>query len=205
MSTTNKIIAALLVLTAFISGTVFMYQGLRIARTQPAFATIWPAPRPLPEFSLKDHSGHEFTTDSLRGHWSLLFFGFTHCPDICPATLQQLAIANSRLKESGKETPDIILVSVDPERDTPEAMGQYVSHFGSEIRGVTGEISELTKLTSAGGIFFAKSELPEGGYSVDHSAAVLLINDDGAIHASFSGPHDIDNFVSDVPVLMGSR
>jgi protein SCO1/2 len=205
MSTTQKILAALLVLTALVGGTVFMYQGLQSARMQPAVATIWPTPKPLPEFSLLDHSGNEFTTENLRGQWSLVFFGFTHCPDICPATLQQLAIARSRLKESGKATPNIILVSVDPERDTPDVIGDYVSHFGSEVIGVTGDISELTKLTSAGGIFFAKSELPDGSYSVDHSAAILLINDDGAIYASFSAPHNVDSFVNDVPILMGSR
>ena len=110
MSTTQKILAALLVLTALVGGTVFMYQGLQSARMQPAVATIWPTPKPLPEFSLLDHSGNEFTTENLQGQWSLVFFGFTHCPDICPATLQQLAIARSRLKESGKATPNIILV-----------------------------------------------------------------------------------------------
>lgn len=205
MNATSKILAGILVLTAFVGGIAFMYQGLQGARMQPSFATVWPTPRPLPEFSLKDDSGAEFNRASLEGRWSLLFFGFTHCPDICPVTLQQLAIANTRLKESGKTTPNIFLVSVDPERDTPEVIAQYVSHFGSEIHGVTGDIAELTKLTSTGGIFFEKSPLRDQEYSVDHSAAVLVINDDGAIHASFGAPHDVDNLVHDLPILMGSR
>jgi protein SCO1/2 len=205
MSTTRKLLAMMFMLMAFAGGAVFMYQTIQGGRTQPAFATVWPGSKPLPEFSLMDHSGNAFTRTSLQGKWSLMFFGFTHCPDICPATLQQLAIANTRLMESGMNVPDIILVSVDPERDSPEVIAAYVGHFGGDIHGVTGDMPELRKLTSAAGIYFEKSELPAGGYSVDHSAVVLVINENGAIHASFSAPHTIDAFVNDVPVLMGSR
>lgn len=193
------------VLLAFAAGSVIMYRAFQGGSAQPAFATVWPGSKPLPEFTLTDQSGNMFTRASLKGKWSLLFFGFTRCPDICPATLQQLAIANSRLAESGIEVPDIVLVSVDPERDSPDAMATYVSHFGGDIHGVTGDIAELRKLTSAAGIFFEKSELPGGGYSVDHSAVVLVINENAAIHASFSAPHTIDSFVNDVPVLMRSN
>ena len=205
MNATRTLLAVILAALAIAAGIVFVYQTIHIARMQPSFATVWPTPKPLPEFSLIDDSGNAFTKSNLEGQWSLLFFGFTHCPDICPATLQQLAIAANRLQESGKATPNIILASVDPERDTPDVLATYVSHFGREIRGITGNISEVSKLTSSAGIFFEKTTLPNGDYSVDHSAAVLMINDDGAIHASFGAPHDIDYFVNDVPILMGSN
>lgn len=205
MSTTRRLLSVFFVLLAFAGGIAFMYQAMQGSRAVPEFATIWPAPKSLPEFSLNDQFGNTFTRSSLEGKWSLLFFGFTHCPDICPATLQQLAIANNRLLESGAEIPDIILVSVDPERDSPAAMAAYVSHFDGEIQGVTGEIAELRKLTSSAGIFFQKSALPDGNYSVDHSAAVLVINENAAIHASFGAPHSIDGFVNDLPILMGSN
>lgn len=205
MDSTSKNLAILLVIVAFIGGTFFMVQAIKNGRVQPAYATVWPSPMPLKTFSLVDHEGNEFTNARLRGKWSVIFFGFTHCPDICPATLQQLAIANKNLQESGVEVPDIILVSVDPERDTPDVLATYVGHFAGEILGVTGEMPELTQLTSSAGIFFEKSELPNGDYVVDHSAAVLVINKDAAIHASFSAPHSVDNFVHDFPVLTGSN
>lgn len=205
MSVIRKLTASIFVLLALAGGTFFMVQALQRGSVQPEFATVWPSPKPLPEFSLTDHSGQAFTKADLQGKWSLVFFGFTHCPDICPATLQQLSIANTRLKESSKDVPDIVLVSVDPDRDSPQVMAAYVSHFSGEIRGVSGDIIELRKLTSAAGIFFEKSDLPDGGYSVDHTAAVLVINEDAAIHASFGAPHDIDRFVNDMPILMGSN
>ncbi len=205
MSTTRKLLSVFFVLLAFTGGSIFMFQAFQGGRAQPAFATVWPSPKPLPEFRLIDQSGNAFTKSSLQGKWSLLFFGFTHCPDICPATLQQLAIANNGLLESGLDVPDIILVSVDPERDSPEIMATYVSHFGGEIHGATGDLVELQKLTSAAGVFFAKSALPGDDYSVDHSAVVLVIDEDAAIYASFSAPHNIDSFVKDIPILMGSN
>lgn len=204
MLATRNILAFALALLAFAGLVVFGYMSIQGGRAQPAFATIWPAPKSLGEFSLVDQSGTEFTRSRLKGQWSLLFFGFTHCPDICPATLQQLAIANKRLAESGHEIPDLIFVSVDPERDSPDALADYVGNFSGKIYGVTGEIGELRKLTSAAGIFFEKSALPDGGYSVDHSAAVLVIDESGAIHASFGAPHDVNSFINDLPILMGT-
>jgi protein SCO1/2 len=205
MSVIRKLTASIFVLLALAGGTFFMVQAVQRGSVQPEFATVWPSPKPLPEFSLTDHSGQAFTKADLQGKWSLVFFGFTHCPDICPATLQQLSIANTRLTESSNDVPDIVLISVDPDRDSPQVMAAYVSHFSGEIRGVSGDIIELRKLTSAAGVFFEKSELPDGGYSVDHATAVLVINEDAAIHASFSAPHDIDSFVNDMPILMGSN
>jgi protein SCO1/2 len=205
MNSTSRILAIILMLAAFAGVITFMYLGPYGARTQPSFATVWPMPKPLPEFNLTDQSGKDFERNNLQGRWSLLFFGFTHCPDICPATLQQLAIANNKLQESGDAVPDVFLVSVDPERDTPDVLATYVSHFGGEIQGLTGNLLELQKLTSSAGIFFEKSALPDGGYSVDHSAAVLVINKRGEIYASFGAPHSIDKFVNDLPILMASN
>ncbi len=205
MNPTRNILAVLLVILAFTGGAFFMVQSMQSGRTQPAFATVWPSPKPLAEFNLVDHRGETFTKSEFEGRWSLVFFGFTHCPDICPATLQQLAIANNKMTENGIDVPDIFLVSVDPERDSPDTMADYVGHFGGEINGITGDLDEIMKLTSSAGVYFAKSELPDDDYTVDHSVVVLVIDDTAAIHASFSGPHNIDNFVNDMPILMGSN
>jgi len=171
----------------------------------PEHATLLPEPRPLPAFMLVDQDGAVFDNSRLAGSWHLVFFGFTHCPDICPATLQQLAIAREQVLERGAAFPEIVLVSVDPERDTPEVMAAYVGHFGSGITGLTGDLDEIRSLTSATGVYFAKAGNGDADYGVDHSAYVLVIDDGGNWHSLFRPPHTVDQFVADVPKLMASR
>jgi protein SCO1/2 len=208
MESRQKILFVTFVLTAFIGGSFFMYLALQRPGPAPAHATVLPEPMSLPEFSLVDQSGQEFNRDSFAGRWNLVFFGFTHCPDICPATLQQLALARAAIADEGNNggqaLPQIVLISVDPERDTPQAMREYISHFGTGISGVTGSIDELRKLTRATGIFFEKSAQGGENYGVDHSAVVLVIDPQAKFHALFSAPHSVDNFVSDIPLIIGS-
>lgn len=205
MHQVRKILVIGLVVTAFAGGTFFMTLAFQGPRGIPQYATLLPQADPLPQFSLVDHNGAPYTKESFRGKWSLIFFGFTHCPDICPATLQQLAIARSRVLADGEtEFPNIVLISVDPERDTPEMMAAYAGHFGPGVTGVTGSLDELRKLTSALGIFFEKSAEVEGSYSVDHAAVVLVINRSAEFHALFSAPHDVEHFVSDIPLITES-
>ena len=166
-------------------------------------ALVLPAPNALPEFELLDPLGNTVNRETFLDQWSLMFFGFTHCPDICPLTLQTLAAAQGELDAAGQQPlPQIVLISVDPERDTPQLMGQYVSHFGDGNLGVTGSLDELKKLTSALGIYFQKQSGDADSYAVDHSAAVLLINPNGEFHALFSGPHVAANYVHDLPIIM---
>jgi protein SCO1/2 len=204
MSPARKILTIALLFLVFSGASLILYFAILGSRPQVEFATVLPAPTPLPEFALTDHTGNAFTRDSLSGGWNILFFGFTRCPDICPATLQQLAIARKQLVEDGQAFPRIVLISVDPERDTPEAMASYVGNFGPGITGVTGDLDELMKLTKSMGIFFAKSGDLEENYSVDHSAAVLIINPNGEWHALFSAPHTIEHFVHDMPTITDS-
>ena len=166
-------------------------------------ATLLPAPAELAEFSLIDQHGNVFSRDSFKGEWNLLFFGFTHCPDICPLTLQVLAEARQKMQADGLDRlPRIVLISVDPERDSPEAMGHYVSHFGDGTFGVTGDLTELRKLTSKLGIYFEKSGIDGDNCSVDHSAVVIVIDPDGRFAALFGAPHHAENFAHDLPILM---
>jgi protein SCO1/2 len=176
------------------------------APAEPTAAFVLPAPTPLPEFSLIDQFGEAVTIDTFKGHWSLVFFGFTHCPDICPTTMQILALARSELSAAGQvPLPRIVLVSVDPERDDPELMGTYVDYFGEGNLGVTGSLDELKKLTTGLGIYFEKQAGNADDYAVDHSAAVLLINSDGQFHALFSAPHNTANYVNDIPLIVADR
>jgi protein SCO1/2 len=185
--------------------------GIFVAATlnvpaQVTKAFIIPAPDALPEFSLVDQSTAEVTADTFRGQWDLLFFGFTNCPDICPTTLQILANAKRELIDSGAESlPRIVLVSVDPTRDTPEVLGQYVEYFGEDNLAVTGDLAEIVKLTSALGIYFEKSSTEGENYTVNHSAAVLVINPQAEFSALFSAPHLVENYVHDLPIIMGKQ
>ena len=98
-----------------------------------------------------------------------------------------------------------MLVSVDPERDTPEAMARYIAYFGEDNLGLTGELDEIRKLTDALGIYFQKAGTDEGVYGVDHSTVVLVIDPDGRLRALFSTPHSVDNFVNDLPLIMATK
>lgn len=204
MSRKNVFIAAVAVF-AIATGTWLSYQ-LVSPPPVPQTATVLPVASELADFSLVDHDGAAVGRDVFKGHWNLVFFGFTHCPDICPLTMQVLASAKQRLAEEGHEPlPRIVLVSVDPERDTPEILSQYLAFFGNGNLGITGSLEELRKLTNGLGIYFEKSGIDEENYSVDHSAVVLVINPDGKFHALFGTPHAAANFVHDLPIIMAGR
>jgi protein SCO1/2 len=204
MNPARNLLPIVFLFIAFSGGAFLIYMGIYGKPAAPQQATVLPETRALPEFQLSDHNGEPFTRDSLLGNRSLVFFGFTNCPDICPATLQQLAIARQRLAADGQDFPRIILVSVDPERDSPEILAKYVSHFDAGVIGVTGSVDEITRLTKPLGIYFAKSGDLDGNYNVDHSAVILLLNAEGEWHAVFSAPHTIDSLVHDIPLLTGS-
>ncbi|MDX1508430.1 MAG: SCO family protein, partial [Woeseiaceae bacterium] len=149
-----------------------------------------------------DHDGNAIDASVFEGQWDLVFFGFTHCPDICPITLQVLADARRQLAANGQATlPRIVLVSVDPERDTPEILGNYIAAFGDGNLGITGDLQELRKLTGALGIFFQKAASDNDYYSVDHASVVIAIDPQGRYRAVFSSPHKASNFVHDFPLL----
>ena len=192
-------------LAAITAGAWFSFQ-LASPPPVPGTATLLPATAELPEFSLLDQNGQTIGRDVFEGQWDLLFFGFTQCPDICPLTLQVLADAQRQLADAGQDPlPRIVFVSVDPERDTPDVVGQYIGHFGDDSLGITGSLDELRKLTNDLGIFFEKSGSDEENYSVAHSAVVLLIDPDGRFHSLFGSPHKTENFVHDLQIIMGAR
>ena len=200
----RSILIAILLGAALAIGSFTVTKINQLTELRSAF--IIPEPIELPDFSLLDHTNKPVTTDTFRGQWDLIFFGFTNCPDICPTTLQTLASIKRELENIGSETtPRIVLVSVDPERDTPAVLGQYMDYFGQGNLAVTGKIDEIVKLTTALGIYFKKTVVDGDNYSVDHSAAVLLINPDGEFSALFSAPHLLADYVNDLPAIMGGR
>jgi protein SCO1/2 len=181
MSPRNIFVAAVAA-AAIVTGTWLSFK-VASPPAAPQVATVLPAGNELPEFSLLDQSGAAIGRDVFQGQWDLVFFGFTHCPDICPMTLQVLADARNQLAAASfSPLPRIVLVSVDPERDTPENLAKYVDYFGEGNLGITGDLEEIRKLTNGLGIWFEKSGDGED-YSVDHAAAVLVIDPKGQFRA----------------------
>jgi len=145
----------------------------------------------LRPFKLIDDNGQPFTNKNLKGHWSLIFFGFTNCPMICPTTLAQLNIAYKTLEKIGsKQLPKVVFISVDPERDTPKIIKAYLAKLNPAFIGVTGKKKSLEKLTQTLGIMFAKAmKSNEENYDINHSGTILVTNPDGNWIAVLSTPH----------------
>jgi len=149
--------------------------------------------RALPEFELRDHNNQSLTRSSLHGKWNLLFFGYTHCPDICPISLQNLSDMVAAI-----EDPDVVaalnvyFVSVDPERDHPEVLASYVGYFNPAFTGATAPMDQLKPLTRSLGIAHEIRNRVEGNpvYDVDHSAAIVLVNPKAEFAGLFGAPQD---------------
>lgn len=157
--------------------------------------TWFPQPRPIQDFTLTDESGQPFRLNDLKGHPTLVFFGFTHCPDVCPTTLAKLAQVAKSAAVPGLR---VLLVSVDPARDKPEQLLQYVRAFDPQFKGVTGEMAEIERMAREFGVAIARVDLGGGDYTVDHSAAVFLMDDQGRRVAVFTPPFEIQPFAADL-------
>ena len=152
-------------------------------------AIVLNTPRKFSDFDLIDHRGDAFTLERLKGQWSMIFFGFTNCPDICPTTLATLNETYNNLKDSEKENLQVIMVSLDPERDTVDKLDQYMPYFNTEFVGVTGNKHFIKRFTTE--INIAYNQVPLGGddYTVDHSSQIVLVNPNGHYHGFFKSPH----------------
>ena len=189
----NRRIVLIIVLVAALAGAATAWFAMPKRDSRPVLeqATWLDSARPLPELALTDGQGRDFRQDRLRGHWTLMFFGFTNCPDVCPTTLAALAAVRRQLADLPTgEMPAVVFVSVDPGRDTPEALGRYVAHFDPQFTGVTGTPAAIETLTRALGVaVFIGAAEDDGSYAVDHTAAIFLVDPDAALRAVFSGPH----------------
>jgi protein SCO1/2 len=156
-------------------------------------------PRELPVVELVDEHGAPFRPAEFSGRWSFLYFGYTYCPDVCPLTLVELAGLKQRLAAEARAEPvAFYLVSVDPQRDTPARLREYVAYFDSELRGLTGSAEALAALASATETLFDVPEDRSGdNYLVSHSSNVVLLDPDGRFHAVFTPPHDPATLAAD--------
>lgn len=201
MSNRRQILAiALLALTATGLG-VLASLWMRPAAGPPAplaAGTRLDPPRPLPAFTLTDQRGQPFGAERFRGHWSLVFFGFTSCPEVCPTTLALLADVRRQL---GAGAPDLVFVSVDPERDTPERLAAYLPGFDAGITGLTGNPDALATLAGSLGVLYRRLPGPDGEYMMDHSVAVQVVDPKGGVAAVFTPPFTTAGLVADLRIL----
>lgn len=172
-----------------------------------ASGTLLQSPRALPAFALLDENAQPFTNRNLEGRWTLVFPGFTYCPDVCPTTLGLLKNVESQLGDKAQNL-QVLLFSVDPERDTPDVLNRYVRYFSPRFKGATTAEPALKTLAQALGIAYVK--VPAGSsvdgaasYTMDHSAALVLINPRGEVAGYFTPPLQVDALVRDLGRLLG--
>lgn len=154
---------------------------------------VYDMPRRISNFTLTDQHGEAFTQDWLKGKWSLLFFGYTYCPDICPVTLATISQFEKLLQQEDPEVAahlQVAMVSVDPQRDTAEKLAQYMAYFGADYVGATGEYIDIFNLARQLNVAFGYQPQEDGTYLVNHSGEIILINPEGHFHGFFKLPHD---------------
>jgi protein SCO1 len=137
------------------------------------------------KFTLIDQSGKPITEAALQGHPSMVFFGFTDCADVCPTTLFEMKGWLDKLGDDGKNLQGYF-VTVDPERDTPEILGQYVSNVSDRVTGITGKLDDIAAMAKAWNVYFKKVPGTDGDYEMDHTAIVFLLNSKGQFHGTIA-------------------
>lgn len=195
----------LLLLTSVIAVGVSLWLSfvwfLQPTKQPPAISGIFfSEPRTLEDFTLLDHTGSAFRRDRLQGKWTFIYFGYTSCPDACPLTLVTLNQVQQRLAQEGFDNDNAyLLISVDPDRDTPERLGAYTTYFNPKFVGATGTPEELARLAQQCIVVYkrAPGQGGEANYLIDHSSNVVLIDPQARLHAIFRPPYTPEALVAD--------
>ena len=188
---------------------IFVFWGLLLAavfywmlpdKTVPPElqGVLRPEPKPLRTFELNDQYRQAFDLERLKGKWSFVFFGYTYCPDICPTTLSALTGVVKQLQTDpqGLTNIQVVFVSVDPRRDTPDILEAYLKYFNEAFQGVTGAQQDIDSLTRQFGAAYMKElETTPGQYLVSHTSSIFLVDPYGQLIAAFPPPHDANTIV----------
>ena len=176
---------------------------------QLAQATLLPDGfRSIPAIELRDHNNTGIDAGFFHNRWTLAFFGYTSCPDICPVSMSVLSEARKHIQAAGEPaTPQVVFVSVDPDRDLPDTLKAYVEFFDADAVGVTGDRDNIDRLTKALGIVYklADDATSNPAYLVDHSASFVLIDPTGSLTAILSAPHDAETIARDYLKIVKAR
>lgn len=207
----GRISGTTVILIAAVAAAIGMWAGSRWINPSASLsvlktAVMYPSPQTVGDFSLQQANGQPLTQADLRGRWTLSFFGFTHCPDVCPNTLAVFKQVWNELPAEGRAKKlRFNFISVDPERDTPDQLQRYVSYFNPEFVAATGSHDELSKLTRSLGLLYARADGAEANYNVDHSAAVVLVDPQGRRAGLFRPPFEAGAIKADLLTLIDSN
>ena len=208
MTKTQRNVFILVALLALIMGLIFnslmsrSSQGNNTALTEAGIILL-PQSRHLPAITLTNQDGQPVLINELKDKWSLLFFGYTYCPDICPTTLSQLRKIKSELPKAVQDQLQVVLVSVDPNRDAPQQLKKYLSYFDPQFVGLTpGSTEQLQTLANAVSIPFIPPDTSKPNYTVDHSGNLALIGPDGTQRGFIRAPLNNQKLVAQLPGLL---
>lgn len=163
----------------------------------------FPEPALLRDVKLIDHNNEPLTESHFQDKWTFIYVGYTFCPDYCPMTLTTLNQTHALLTEDNDTPPATLLVSVDPERDTPEHLKEYVKFFNDDFTGATGSPDEIRKFADqVSAVYALPDDRSDPNYLVDHSSTVILINPDAAVQAVFTPPQTADTLAKDFRLLV---
>ncbi len=207
--------STLLVICAAFAAALGLYSAQRFfapaAAPRPATPELkavrmFNEPRVLADYRLDSADGRGLTRESLAGHWTLVFLGFTHCPDVCPTTLAELSKAQKLWRDLPAATrPRLLFVSVDPERDTPKIVADYARYFDADTLTATAAAKPLADFAATMGLVYMKVPLPGGDYSMDHSATLVLLDPQGRQAGLVRPPLDGNAIGADLRKLAEAR
>lgn len=198
-----------LIAAAALAGALGLYLGQRhfvadgAGGPATASAIVYPQPRVLDDFLLERSDGRPLTLADWRGHWTLVFIGFTHCPDVCPQTLSLFRELEAGWPADAAPLPAMHFVSVDPERDHAAVLGDYARYFSPTIVAATGSHERLQPFTRQLGMIYMTTPLETGDYTVDHSAHLAVVDPQARLVALFRPPLDARAIIADLAVLRG--
>ena len=169
---------------------------------------LYPEQKTFSGFTLIDKNKQKITSESFKEGWTLLFFGYTHCPDVCPTTLSELQKTFKILNKNNlKSMPKVLFVSVDSQRDTPDLLREYIHFFNKDFNAATADKGNILSIASQIGVAYHIGDHKEGdlNYDVDHTAAVFLVNPEAKLYGIFRSPHEADKIALDLTSLIGTK
>lgn len=188
------------------AGAWFSFEASFVKPENQVKGTVLTEAKMIDGFSLTDNKQRAFTLENLKDRWSILFFGYTHCPDICPTTLSTLKQMHLLLSEQQADSLQVVFVSVDHERDHPELLDGYLSYFNNDFVGLSGDLVVIEKLAQNLGIYFKKaassSSDPTSDYLIDHATTLIMVNPEAKLKAVLSGPYNAVSLYNDVLTLI---
>ncbi len=163
---------------------------------------LLPQSRKLPDLTMTNQDGQPVQVNGFKDKWTLFFFGYTYCPDICPTTLAQLRQIKSELPQETLSKLRVVLVSVDPNRDTPQQLKQYLGYFDKDFVGLTGSVPDIQTLANSVSIPFIPADTSKPGYTVDHSGNLALLGPDGNQRGFIRAPFNNQKLLAQLPGLL---